>query len=67
MGINFFFCVGPENDLVSVSGSKFTWLLCWFLCGDRNCIGFSAGIEIDFFFLRGGAKLTVCRAKLTWF
>ena len=51
IGIGICACVGVENRLFLVFGSKSTWLM-WgwnltrFQCENRNGLGFSVGIEI---------------------
>ena len=58
-----------EFELISVLGSNWTWFLCGFCVGDRNCLGFSSGIETDLVFVWGVEIyfVFVCGSKMTWF
>ena len=61
----WFLCRGIDIDLTLESARKLTSFQCWgrnklgFCVEDRNCLGFSAGIEGDLDF--------VCEPKMTWF
>ena len=62
--LNGILCRGIEIDLILEWGSKLTWFQRWsrnsrFYVRDRNWLGFSVGIELDFYFVRGSRSTSV--------